>query len=134
MLTKIKESIVSLINSLGYNIDDNGFYREQFPWLMLRVSNQQESYSKDLCFQVIDFVVDIFSTYNGEKEIYDIKEKITKPIIDLGNSMPEVLFSQLRTFKILDDKATGPVRKHGILNYRFLICFGTKEDGNDGTT
>lgn len=128
MITKIKESIIELMSNLGYNVDDNGFYREEFPWLMLRISNQSESYTNDLTIQVIDFAIDIFSAYNGEKEIFEIKDNITKPILDMGNSMPEVLFSQLKTFKVLDDKSTGPIRKHGVLVYRFLITFSSKEE------
>jgi hypothetical protein len=26
--------------------------------------------------------------------------------------------------KILDDKATGPVRKHGVITYEFLMGYG----------
>lgn len=132
MLQKIKETIVNIVNTAGYEIYDNGFYKEEFPHLMIRTSNQAESYTKDLNIQVIDLIIDIFSDYSGEKEIQDIKDRITPIILNNCNTMPEVMFSSLKTFKILDDKKTGPVRKHGILVYRFIVTF-PKEVENNGT-
>ena len=36
---------------------------------------------------------------------------------------------------IIGDKETGPVRKHGILTYQFLVTSGLDlEDNNDDTT
>lgn len=119
MLEKIKETIVDLISTLGYEISDNASCRDGFPYLQIRTSNCTEAYSQDINFQTIDFIVDIFSTYNGEKEILNIKSEITPLILQKCNMMPEVTFSELRTCKILDDKTTGPIRKHGVLVYRF---------------
>jgi len=34
-------------------------------------------------------------------------------------------------FKILDDKSTGPVRKHGILNYEFILGQGLIPETGD---
>ena len=121
MIEKIKETIVDLISILGYEISDNGSCQEGFPYLQIRTSNCTEAYSQDINFQTIDFIVDVFSAYNGEKEILKIKSDITLPILQECNTMPEVVFSELRMCKILDDKTTGPVRKHGVLVYRFRV-------------
>lgn len=121
MFNTIKKTIKEIVNQQGYEIADNGFRRDQFPVLMLRLSNQTEAHTKDLSFEVFDFIIDVFSTYSGEKEINDIKEKITSPILDTCNALPNVMSSALRTYKILDDNSTGPVRKHGVLSYRFVV-------------
>ena len=77
---------------------------------------------------VISFVIDIFSTYNGEQEIItvaeDLAEIIPSSIID---NNPEVLYGYQKTLKILDDNSTGPVRKHGVLVYEFLVGRGEEE-------
>lgn len=128
MLDTIKETIVKLVTTQGYSIEDNGFYRDKFPLLMIRLSNQSELHTRDLNIQTIDFIIDIFSTYSGEKEIQDIKNNITPTILDSCNKLPGVMGSALRVFKILDDKSTGPVREHGVLNFRFVIEYPLKEE------
>ena len=34
------------------------------------------------------------------------------------------MFAYQKTLKILDDKSTGPVRKHGVVTYEFLLGYG----------
>jgi hypothetical protein len=40
---------------------------------------------------------------------------------DLMKSNLNILYCNQKSFKILDDKSTGPVRKHGVVNYEFLL-------------
>ena len=79
----------------------------------------------------ISLTLDIFSTYNGELEIIDIVEDITAHLNDLIKEMPELLYAYQKTFKILDDKSTGPVRKHGIVVYDFLLGQSEREVPDD---
>ena len=44
--------------------------------------------------------------------------------MELKDSNPDVLFCYQKTVKILDDKSTGPVRKHGVVVYEFLLGYG----------
>ena len=105
MVIKLKSQFYSLIKNLGYNITDNGQYVENFPWLMLRLT-------------------DIFSTYAGEKEILEIVNNISNALWEFQNNNPEILYAYQKMFKILDDKSTGPVKKHGVVNYEFLLGQG----------
>jgi len=41
MLIKLKKDFYSFLNGLGYKITDNGDYVEDFPWLMLRLADNQ---------------------------------------------------------------------------------------------
>lgn len=132
MLETIKAQLLNLIKSLEYNITDNARYEEKFPWLMLRVTNRQYYASKDLRFDTITFVLDIFSTYPGEKEITTICDNILAHLESLREQNPNITSMLLQSMKILDDKQTGPVRKHGVLTFKFLLTSGLEED--DGST
>lgn len=131
MLKRIKERFYSLVKGLNYNITDNGTYSENFPWLMLRLGNATNLNTFDLRVNAISLTLDIFSTYNGELEIIDIVEDITAHLNDLIKEMPELLYAYQKTFKILDDKSTGPVRKHGIVVYDFLLGQSEREVQDD---
>ena len=135
MLTTIKEQFYNLLKSLGYKVTDNGTYKEDFPWLMLTTSNYQSSVSLDIRYDVITLKLDIFSTYNGEKEIIQISENIVNHLQDLRKNNPDITAITQKKMTIIGDKETGPVRKHGILTYQFLVTSGLDlEDNNDDTT
>lgn len=135
MLTAIKEQFYNLLKSLGYKVTDNGTYKEDFPWLMLTTGNYQSSVSLDIRYDVITLKLDIFSTYNGEKEIIQISENIVNHLQDLRKNNPDITAITQKKMIIIGDKETGPVRKHGILTYQFLVTSGLDlEDNNDDTT
>jgi hypothetical protein len=77
-----KKSFYELVKGLGYNITDTRRYEENFPWLMIRTSNNQVGFSSDIRFEVINLIIDIFSIYNGEIEIMDIADDITEHLPD----------------------------------------------------
>ena len=39
MFHKLKEEFFQFLKELGYKVSDNGTYREDFPWLLVRTSN-----------------------------------------------------------------------------------------------
>lgn len=124
MLAKLKSQFYSLIKGLGYNITDNAEYKEQFPWLMLRTNGYRTMNSFNANISSAVLVLDIFSTYSGEKEIIEIVDNIGEHLKELQDNNPEVMFAYQKTMKILDDKSTGPVRKHGVVVYEFLLGYG----------
>jgi hypothetical protein len=69
----------------------------------------------------ITLVLDVFSQYNGEREIICVVDKIANHLEEFLTGHPEILFCHQKTMKILDDKTTGPVRKHGVISYEFLM-------------
>ncbi len=134
MLTAIKEQFYNLLKSLGYKVTDNGTYKEDFPWLMLTTGNYQSSVSLDIKYDVITLKLDVFSTYNGEKEIIQISENIVNHLQTMRKDNPNITAITQKGMSIIGDKSTGPVRKHGILTYQFLVTSGLElEDSNDGT-
>lgn len=124
MLANLKTQFYSLIKGLGYNITDNAEYKEQFPWLMLRTNGYRTMNSFNVNISSAVLVLDIFSTYSGEKEIIEIVENIGEHLKELQDNNPDVMFAYQKTLKILDDKSTGPVRKHGVVVYEFLLGYG----------
>ena len=124
MLANLKSQFYSLIKGLGYNITDNAEYKEQFPWLMLRTNGYRTMNSFNVNISSAVLVLDIFSTYSGEKEIIEIVENIGEHLKELQDNNPDIMFAYQKSLKILDDKSTGPVRKHGVVVYQFLLGYG----------
>lgn len=136
MLSNLKSQFYSLIKKKGYNITDNAEYKQQFPWLMLRTNGYQNMNSFNTEISYITLVLDVFSQYNGEKEIIEIIEDIQSILLELQNEIPQILYAFQKSVKILDDKNTGVVRKHGVIVYEFLMGQGIEEvipDDNLGT-
>lgn len=132
MLAQLKTQFYSLIKEKGYNITDTAEYKENFPWLMLRTNGYQVLNSFNMKMSSATLVLDIFSQYSGEKEIIEIVEDIQPILLELQNNNSNILFTYQKSLKILDDKVTGPVRKHGVVVYEFLMGYGiTEEETSD---
>lgn len=131
MISKVKTELYNLIKELGYNITDNGDFHEDFPWLMLKTSGATAFQTMDTAYTTIVFSLDIFSTYSGEKEILTIIDNITSHLNDLLKIDKSIIYIQQTSTKILGDKATGPVRKHGIVNYSVIVASPIGEEAPD---
>ena len=128
MVQRIKTDLCSLVKRLGYDITDNGAYVEKFPWLMLRLGAYNRADANDVRMDAIVLIIDIFSTYKGEKEILDIAENITNHIWELKADNANIMYITQQDLKILDDEKTGPVKKHGVLSYAFLLSSSLGEE------
>ena len=73
---ELKTYFVSLLTNLGYDVADNGVYRETFPWLQVSVNYIQNISNRTVSQKTVTLKVDIFSSYSGEKEILEILENI----------------------------------------------------------
>jgi len=134
MLEKIKTQFVQFLKDLGYSVTDNGTYKEEFPWLMVRTGGYQSTVSLDVRYDIVTLTLDIFSTYNGEQEIINIGENIINHLQNLRAVAPEITAVGQNSMVVLGDKETGPVRKHGVLTYRFVLASGLQEEEDDETT
>ena len=122
MLEKLKSDFYAMLVELGFNISDNRNFEEgSSPWMMLRTNGYQRVQSFGLSASKITLVLDIFSEYNGEKEIIKAIDKVAENLEPFILQHPEILYCFQQTVKILDDKSTGPVRKHGVVSYEFLM-------------
>ena len=128
MVNELKKQLVALLKKLGYNVGDGGQYKEEFPWLIVRTSGYNRAETYDLSLRTISLTIDIFSNYKGEREILEIIENIGNNIAEMRNNNPAILNIIQHQCRIIGDKSTGPVRKHGIISYTFNMATGTKED------
>lgn len=133
MVQKLKTDLCSLVRGLGYNITDTGAYVEDFPWLMVRTSKHTHELAATTRTDNVVLIIDIFSKYKGEKEILDIVENITDHIWEMKNNNSKIMYISQRDLKIIDDNATGPVKKHGIVYYTFLLSSTLGEEDDDDT-
>lgn len=122
MVSELKSNFFQMIKDLGYFITDNRNYtKKEYPWLLLRLTNDQFIQSNDIFSHRVVLTLDIFSTYSGEKEILEIVDNIAQNLRAFQNKHPEILFVFQKSCKIIDDKETGPVKKHGIISYEFML-------------
>lgn len=129
MLEKLKTDFYTMITELDFNVSDNrNFETGNSPWLVLRTNGYERVHSLGLRMSKIVLILDIFSQYNGEKEIIQAVDKIADNLEEFLNQHQEILFCHQKTVKILDDKATGPVRKHGVVVYEFMMGINTPEE------
>lgn len=117
MLQWVKTKFFEYLSSLNYNVTDNSTHRDEFPWLMLRFNDANVSRTRDMNITEVRIIVDIFSTYDGEKEILDIIDNINEHIKEFIDSSDYIQYVSLRSLRIIDDPETGPVRKHGVANF-----------------
>lgn len=128
MLKDFKKEVFNKLKSAELNITDNGAYEEKFPWVMMRLSDYNRSFYLNVRVEQIMFTIDIFSTYNGEEEIIDTESKITSLLKEVAEDNATVVGWGLKNMKIMDDKAKGPVAKHGVLTYRFILAAGDNDE------
>lgn len=121
MITQLKVQFKTILETLGYPIRDNNTYNTTYPMITLRLSNTNYEERNGIALRKIVYVVDIFSTYNGEKEILDINDKINEKLFILPQQNKHITAMKQQNCLILDDKETGIVRKHGVLTYEFLL-------------
>jgi hypothetical protein len=131
MYAQLKQNLYEAIANEGYNITDSSIRKEPFPSLQIRLGGKQRMRYLDTIYSVITYTIDIFSTYPGEKEIMEIEEKITELAEELAKATPAVMGVMLKTCKILDDNSTGPVAKHGVLGYQFILEVNEEDDANE---
>ena len=132
MLLEIKQEIFNMLqNELGYRVTDNPYQHELeeiFQTVFFTLSNANRVNVKNNGFICnFTFKIDIFSEYNGEKEIILMEEDIAALIPELMERFEYIIGVSENSFKILDDKSTSIVRKHGVILYSITAAGQYKE-------
>lgn len=130
MINKIKVKLFDILSKdLGYNVVDNPERGENFPCVFLKLGNTtRDIFRNNFRFQ-IKFKIDIFSNYDGEKEILEMEEAIFNAIQSLYE-IDGVTYVRQSDFRILDDKSTSVMRKHGIITLS-IVSTGMVEEVED---
>lgn len=130
MINKIKVKLFDILSKdLGYNVVDNPERGESFPCVFLKLGNTtRDIFRNNFRFQ-IKFKIDIFSNYDGEKEILEMESAIFEAIQSLYE-IDGVTYVRQSDFRILDDKSTSVMRKHGIITLS-IVSTGMVEEVED---
>jgi hypothetical protein len=131
MVSKLKTAFADLLTELGYNFSDNAVYETELPWLKMRTNGHRRQNTFDCRYDIITLTVDVFSAYSGEKEILEIAENIGNHMDDMKNVMSEIMCVEQLSHHILDDNSKGPIKKHGVLSYRFILASANVEEEAD---
>ena len=78
-LSELKTQIYNILTvDLGYNVTDNPYKQEpkSFPCVFLTLSSTNRDLRKKVYWFKHIFKIDIFSDYDGEKEILEMEEAI----------------------------------------------------------
>lgn len=123
MLKNFKHRVFQKL-STTLTISDNGNFEGEYPQIMLRVADYNRRHYLNTRMENISFTLDIFSLYSGEEEIIDLESKISELMAEVAKEDPKVMGWMLKTMKIMDNNNKGPVNKHGILTYQFMLAVG----------
>lgn len=115
----IKERVYNALLGLGIKVIDNPYDRgnaDSFPFIIFRTNSFTVKETNELTEETYVYLVDIYSEYEGEKEIYEIYNHILILLKELYED-PKVVRVLDNGIKIVDDKNLGPTLKHGILTF-----------------
>ena len=133
MIIDVKTKFYNIIKDLGYTIYDNPYtidgQRRHLPYCQIRTNNIKRAMFQQNFINAVEFKVDMWSKYSGEKEILEMEKKIAGSLEKLYELDP-VVFVIEKSFKILDDKSTGAVMKHAIAVYDIALEGKETNDGN----
>lgn len=128
MNIELKTKFYNILTSdLQYRVFDTPVNsKAKFPWVRLTLGNiSRDTFQGNFVYNYT-FTVDIFSDYNGEKEILEMEEEMFEALQRLYE-VTGVTYVRETSFKILDDNSLGPIRKHGVIKYNILCNGDIKE-------
>ena len=129
-ISQLKTQIYNILTEeLEYNVTDNpsGEEAKSFPCVFLTLSSTTRDLRKSVYWFKHIFKIDIFSNYDGEKEILEMEEAIYEKMQKLYDN-GYVTHMRESGFHIQDDKSTGVLRKHGVIRYTIYSGGGIAED------
>ena len=131
----IKKQFYNILsNDLNYNVMDNPYQTKErtFPYVLLGINDVNRDSYKNSYQYIIKFKIDIFSDYEGEKEILEMEQDIFNHIEKLYDN-EFVTYVRESGFRIMDDKSTGVTRKHAVLYYTVYSTGGLVDEQADET-
>lgn len=118
---KIKKVIYENISPIVPNLRDNPPEKPTKTYVLYGYSDAFDVRTKTGIRQMNTYLTfHIFSVYDGEKEVLEIKEKIDEKMDELY-SLGEISYFEMSGFNILSEEK--PLKKHGVLRYRILSTF-----------
>lgn len=131
MTQTLKKRLFQLLqDDLQWNVSDNMDAQRkkerEFPVVQLKLSHSTKDIVKTAFKETIRFKIDIFSSYDGEKEILEMEEALVSNLYKMYD-VKGLVYIRESGFRILADKSTGVEMKHGIITLQFN-CAGQFEE------
>lgn len=124
MIQELKTKIYSLLSDLGYQTYDNPYTIEiknrKLPYVQIRTADVNRLPFRGCFMNAVEFKIDVWSKYNGEKEVLEIENQVAA-IAQQLYELDYVSFVSEKSCQILDDKTTGPVLKHMIMTWEIVL-------------
>ena len=118
---EIKQTITSALSPLVPNLTDSAPEKPTKSYVLFGFSDAFDMRYKTKVRQTNSYLTfHIFSVYDGEKEVLEIKDIIDKTMDNLYN-LGKISYFEMSGFNILLEEK--PLRKHGVLRYRILSTF-----------
>lgn len=118
MLIELKEKLFDILhNTLNYNVEDTAYGVGDdivYPFVLLETSKSSKDNFNNSFKYLYSFNIHVFSNYNGEKEVVNIETEIYNALNALYE-LDGVIYFRERSFRIIDDKSTQTIKKHGII-------------------
>lgn len=115
---EIKKLITSELSSLVPNLTDTPPERPTKSFVLFSFSDAFDMRYKTKVRQTTYYLTfNIFSVYDGEKEVLKIKQTIDEKMDELYN-LGKISYFEMSGFNILNEEK--PLRKRGVLRYRIL--------------
>ena len=134
MIPTIKQQFYQLLTQdLQLNVVDNPYATKErtFPYVMLTLQDVKRDVYNNNYLYSIKLKIDIFSDYSGEEEILQMESAIFNKLSKLYEN-EFVTYVRQSAFRIIDDKSTGSLKKHGIITYT-ILCAGGMEDDDEAS-
>ena len=130
MTQALKQRLFQLLHDeLQWNVSDNMDAlraQREFPAVQIKLSHSTKDLIKTAFKETIRFKIDIFSTYDGEKEIIEMEEALISNLPKMYD-VAGLVYIRESGFRIMADKSTGVEMKHGIITLQFN-CAGQFEE------
>lgn len=135
IIQTVKKQIYNILSKdLKYKVMDNPYNTTErvFPYILLNLYDIQRDRLKNNYQYILKYKIDIFSDYEGEKEVLEMEQNIYDNMEKLYENEFITYFRE-NGFRIIDDKTTGVTRKHGVIFYTIFLTGGMVEDETDET-
>lgn len=118
---ELKQVLFTNLSSLVPNLTDSAPEKPTKTYVLMQISDAFDLRFKGSLRQNNTYLTfHIFSVYDGEKEVLNIKETIDNKMDELY-SLGKVSYFEMSGFNILSEER--PLKKHGVLRYRILSTF-----------
>ena len=117
----LQSELYNILSALNYDVYDHVPKNAPLPYIRIGTFYGNDDSSKINAGSKIYQYIDVFSNYNGKKEIINIMQDVNRNLQNTEMRSNDLLaFIYLDNFKILEQQDAEGKYQHGILVYKIL--------------